>query len=99
MASAYLERRVSEIPDRLASVVHRECNSWSFEVVDVNDFLLPTIRGRVAELEFAGSRDDQVLGPVLISEGVTSDDDGLRPARQCLGEVLENEGLSEDGFG
>ncbi len=46
---------------------------------------------------FTVSFDDVISGVVLISVGVTTNNDGLGPSWDESGDVLEDNGLSEDG--
>ena len=66
------------------------------EVVDLDLLGLAALGGE-DHLEVARARDDAVLGTVLVTEGVTADDDGLLPARDEAGNAGNDNGLAEDG--
>lgn len=64
------------------------------------DFLIVSFRSIIrleADLEFSWSVNNVVLSDVLITMSVSSNDDGSGPAWDKSGNVLADDGLSEDG--
>lgn len=97
LGNGHLETRVRETSDRFVGVVHGHGDALALEVVDVHDDRLTAAFRLVDELELSGSRGDKVGRSVLVTERVSTDNDGLRPSRDGLGDSLEHDGLTEDG--
>lgn len=91
-----LEGSVSKSTDGLISVVLDLGNTRALEVIDLNALGLAARRSE-DQLQLTGTRDQAVGGTVLITESVTTDDDGLRPARDETGNTGNDNGLTEDG--
>lgn len=91
-----LEAGVGKAADRLVSVVLSLSDTGALEVEDLDALGLATSRG-VDKLELTGARDQTVGGTVLVTESVTTDDDGLRPARDDTGDARNDNGFTEDG--
>ncbi len=91
-----LERAVGEGADALVGVELSLGDTGALELVDG---VLDLLAGRAgpADLELAGTRDDEVHSLVLVGVGVTTDDDGLLPAGHQPGNVLADDGLAEHG--
>lgn len=66
------------------------------ELVDFH-LLLWTIISPEDDLESSRLIDNKVSGLVLISEGVSADDDGFFPSRNESRDVADDDGFSEDG--
>jgi len=81
----------------LVVVVHAHGNTGSFKVIDNKVLLLRAISRGENQLQTTGSIDNEVGGLVLVAEGVTSQDDRLSPARNQLGDVFAENGLTENG--
>ena len=96
LKQGHLETGMGEAADRLVGVVLGLGNTTALEVVDIDGLGLATLRG-VDELQLAGSGNDTVLGTVLVTEGVTTDDDGLVPAGDETRDAGDDDGLTEDG--
>lgn len=97
LEEGHLEAGVSEAADGVIGVVHAHGDTTAaLEVVDLDGLGLAVGRG-VDQLEFAGAGDDPVSGTVLVTKGVTTDDDGLGPARHQTGDGGDDNGLTEDG--
>lgn len=75
----HLEAGVSEATDGIIGVVLGLGNTAAGEVIDLDGLRLTVLRG-VDELELTGPRNDNVGSTVLVTEGVTTNDDGLVPA-------------------
>ena len=91
-----LEAGVGETGDRLIRVVLSLGNAAAaLEVEDLDGLRLTASRG-VDHLQLAGAGDHTVLGTVLVSESVTTDDDGLAPARYQPGDAGDDNGLTEN---
>lgn len=88
---------MGEAIDALISVVHGQSDTLALEVVDVELGGGTSVSGGVSEGELSGSGGDKVGGSVLVTESVSTDADGLGPSRDGLGDLVENDGLSEDG--
>lgn len=58
---------------------------------------LATSGGGEGELNLASTGYNKVLGLVLVSVGMSANDDGLGPARDETRDVGNNDGLTEDG--
>lgn len=91
-----LEAGVGEAADGVIGVVLGLGNTTASVVEDLDGLRLTTLRG-VDQLEPTGTRDDSVGGTVLVTEGMTADDDGLGPARDETGDGGDDDGLTEDG--
>ena len=92
-----LEATVSESFNTLISVVHSHTNSsLSCELMDFHLFLTSVVS---LEGDLKGSRlvNNKVSGSVLISMGVSANNDWLFPARDESGDVADDNGFSEDG--
>ena len=91
-----LEASTGEGSDRFVSVEHTHVDTS----IDIGDVLLDgrsTVLGGEGDIDTAGLGDDVVLATVLVTESVSSNDDGLGPAWHTAGDVGDNDGLSEDG--
>lgn len=87
---------MSERADRLVSVVHSHSYSSSFEVEHWVNNWSRSISGGVDNLNFASLGNNKVCGFVLVTKGVTADDNGLGPAGDQAGDGLAKDGLTED---
>ena len=96
LEEGHLERGVGEATDGLIGVVLALSDTTTLEVVDLN-LLGLTTNGGVDQLELTGTGDDTVLGTVLVTESVTTNDNGLAPARDQAGNGRDDDGLTEDG--
>lgn len=88
---------MSEAIDTLISVVHGQSDTLAFEVVDVELGRGTSVSGSVSESELSRSGSDKVGRSILVTESVSTDADGLGPSRDGLGDLVENDGFSEDG--
>ncbi len=77
-------------------VVHREGNSFAFEVIHVQRSRLAAILGRIHQLELPRAGRDKVRRTILVAERMTADDDGLMPPRNGPRDALEDNRLAED---
>ena len=97
-SKGHLEACVSEASDGLGGVVHAHTDSATLG--EVEDVKVLSGLGRVLGLEGHGElalgRSDKVLASVLVTESVSSDDDGLGPARNGTGNVVDDDRLTED---
>lgn len=96
LGDSELETGVGEATDRLVGVVLSLGNTAALEVVDLDGLGL-TALGGVDKLKLAGTGDHTVGGTVLVTEGVTADDDRLGPAGNETGDARNDDGLTEDG--
>jgi hypothetical protein len=90
---------VSEGSDWLSSVVHAQEAAGSLEVVGgglESGVLRAIIRDKLHD-ELSWSVNNSISGHVLISVGVTTDDDGLGPAGDKARYVSADNGLTEYG--
>lgn len=78
-------------------VEHAEVAAAGFEVGDllVDDF--GAIIGGEGDVDLAGLGYNVVLAPVLVTEGVAANNDGLGPAGHEAGNVGDDDGLTENG--
>lgn len=97
LGDGHLETRVRETGDRFIGVVHGHGDTLSLEVVDVHDDGLTATFRLVHKLELSGTRSDEIRRSVLISERVSTNDDGLGPSWDGLGDSLEHDRFTEDG--
>jgi len=88
---------VGKAVDRLVGVVHGHGDTLALEVEDRELNGRRAVLGLELEGELALAGDDKVGRAVLVTEGVTADDDGLGPSGNGLGDLLEDDGLAEDG--
>ncbi|KAH3668180.1 hypothetical protein OGAPHI_001934 [Ogataea philodendri] len=77
----HLEGRVCKATDTFVSIVHGESDTGSLVVEDLEHLGFVAVCWRVHELETSCSRNHQVSGFVLVSMGVSTNDDWLFPAR------------------
>jgi len=92
-----LHARVGEAEDGLVSVVHAEHDTGALELVHVEVGGIRAVLGRESHGERSWHLGAEVSRFVLITEGVSTDNDGLGPARDKFGDVADNNGLAEDG--
>ena len=92
-----LHASMSESIDGLVGVVHahQDARSWEVEHFEISG--LRSILRLEAHCELAGHLGAEICGSILISESVSTDDDGLGPARDQSRDVRDNDRLSEDG--
>lgn len=97
LVDSKLEGSMSEASDGLVSVVLSLGNTTAFlELVDLNLLGLSTLGGEDhGELTRTGQ--DSILGAVLVTKGVTANDDGLLPSRNKTRNAGDDNGLTEDG--
>ena len=94
---AVVERRASEVLDRLVVVVHAHRDAAVLgELGDLVDDLLAAVGRRVGDLDLAGAGNLEVLRLVLVGVSVATDDDRLRPARHEARHVAHDDRLTED---
>jgi hypothetical protein len=94
-----VEARLGEWADRFVSVEHAEVAtsiSRGLELVDELGSGLRSVSGGELKLDFSRFGDDVVLATVLISIGMTANNNGLGPAGNKARNVLNNNGLTED---
>lgn len=97
LVNGELERGVSEASDGLVGVVLGLGNTTTvLELVDLNLLGLTTLGGE-DHGELAGAGEDGILGTVLVTKGVTANDDGLLPAGDKTRNAVNDNGLTEDG--
>lgn len=94
---SHFETSVSEASDRVVSVVLSHGDTAAVEVVDLDGLGLSAVPGGVDQLELAGVGDHAITGLVLVTEGVTADNDGLGPARHKTRDLRDEDGFTEDG--
>ena len=97
LVNGELERSVGEALNGLISVVLGLGNTAAVLVVENIDDLGLTTLGGVDHLELTGAGSNEVLGAVLVTEGVAANDDGLLPAGHEAGNAGNDDGLTEDG--
>ena len=93
------EAGVRKARDRLGGVVHGHSHTTLLRVVKhINvDLLAVGVRRGVRDRELTGARHDKVLAAVLVTKCMTTDANGLRPARDRAGDFFEDDGLTEHG--
>ena len=92
-----LETAVSEFFNGLVGVVHAQSNtSVTCEFVDFH-FFFRAIISFENNFELSWLVNSEVGGLVLITKGMSSNDDGFFPARDESGDVADDDGFSEDG--
>ena len=93
-----LERGMSESSNRLISVIHAHQHTRVLKVVgDHFDRFLGLVFWSESDLELSCFRCDKVRGTILITEGMSANDDWLGPSWHESGHVVDNDGLTEDG--
>ena len=85
-----------EVADRVVKVVHRHGDAGRRELVDLHLHRFRAVGRREGERELPGTGDLHVGGPVLIAEGMATDDDRLRPAGDEPRDVADDDRLPED---
>ena len=96
LAEGHLEGGVGEASDGIIGVVLALSDTTTLEVVDLEVLRLTTGRGE-DQLELTSAGDDTVLGTVLVTEGVTANNNRLGPARDQAGNAGNDNGLTEHG--
>ncbi len=91
-----LHAGVGEAVDGLVGVVHAKHDTSTLELIDFEVGGLRAIGGGESHRELSWDFGAEVGGSVLISKGVSADNDGLVPAWHQLRDVADNNGLSED---
>jgi hypothetical protein len=95
LSKSELETGVGEAADGVISVVLGLSDTATLEIVDLDGLGLAAHRG-VDELKLSRSRNDTVSSTVLVTESVTTDDDGLGPAGNKAGNAGNDNGLTEN---
>lgn len=95
LRESHLERGVSEASDGFIGVVLGLRDTTAGEVEDLDGLGL-TASGGVDELEGSRSRDHTVCSTVLVTEGVTTNDNGLGPSRHKARNARDDNGFTED---
>ena len=90
------EASAGESLNRLVCVEHAHVDT-SLEVGDVLHDGLTSVLGGERDIDGTGLRDDVVLASVLVTESMSSNDDGLGPAWNAFWNVRDDNGLSEHG--
>lgn len=88
---------MGETVNAFIGVVHGQSDALALEIVDIELGGGTSFSGGVSEGELSRSGGDKVSGSVLVTESVSTDADGLGPSRDGLGDLVEDDGLSEDG--
>lgn len=88
---------MGETVNAFVGVIHGQGDTLALEVVDVELGGSTSFSGGVSEGELSGSGGDKVGGSVLVTESMSTDADGLGPSGDGLGDLVEDDGLSEDG--
>ena len=82
--------------DRLIEVVHGHCHATIGEI----EYLMRDRRAAIGRLkrhrQLAGTRDDKIRGPVLVTKGMAANDDRPCPAGDQPGYVLADDRLPEN---
>mmetsp|Transcript_58958 Transcript_58958/g.81813 ORF Transcript_58958/g.81813 Transcript_58958/m.81813 type:complete len:351 (-) Transcript_58958:3-1055(-) len=92
-----LEASMSEFLDGIVMVVHTNTNTTARVVEDLEGLLVRAVLRGEDHLEFTGSVNDEIGGLVLITESVSANNDGLLPAGDVSRDLVDDDGLSEDG--
>ena len=96
-SESVLHARVGEASDGLVSVVHAHEDTSALEVEHLELGGVASVSRGEGHGELAGSLGAEIGGSVLITEGVSANNDGLGPAWHESGDVLDDDGLTEDG--
>jgi len=92
-----LQGRMSETLNGGVCVVHANQNTAAIlELEDLHFFGGAAVFGGEFHGELTVTGDDEIGGFVLITVSVTTDDDGLFPAGHKLGDVVDDDGGTED---
>ena len=91
----HLEAGVGKATDGVIGVVLGLGNTTARVVEDLDGLGLP-VGGGVDQLELTRARDHPVGSTVLVTKGVTTNDNGLVPARDETGDGGDDDGLTED---
>jgi hypothetical protein len=91
-----LERSMSEFLDGIISIVHTEANTTARIVEDFVFLRGTSVFGSEGDFVFTRSVNNEISGSVLITVSVSADNDGLSPSGDELGDVLADDGFSED---
>lgn len=89
---------MGETTDGLLGVVHGHGDTTILLVVKDLDLLSGTaVAGSEDKLKLAGTGDNVVLRTVLVTVGVTTNNNGLLPASNETGNARDDNRLTEDG--
>ena len=95
LSQGKLETGVGKAANRLIGVVLSLGNTTAREVEDLDSLGLAALGG-VDELKLARPRDHTVGSTVLVTESMTTDDDGLSPSGDETRNARNDNGLTED---
>ena len=87
---------MGKVPDGGVRVVHAHGDAGALELVDLEAELLAAVGGLEGHGEGAGAGDEEVGGAVLVAVGVAADHDGLGPGGHEAGDVLADDGLTDE---
>ena len=81
----------------MVSVIHTDSDTTARVVEDFPLLCVSSIIRGEGNGEFTSSVNNKVGGSVLVTEGMSANDDGLSPSGNISWDVLDDDGLSEDG--
>lgn len=85
---------MSEVDDRAVVIEHHYTDTCSWEVVDWNSEALVPLE---VSLEASLAWHEEISAVVLITKGVSSDDNGFFPSTNQPGHILDDDWFTEDG--
>lgn len=92
-----VEAAMSETLDAFVGIVHPHSHSSCALVMVDFHFLLSTVITFEGDLELAWFVDHKICGLVLVSESMAADNDGLLPSGDEPRDILDDNGLPENG--
>jgi hypothetical protein len=95
-SDSILERRVGEFVDGIVGVVHAEHDTGALKLVHFHLGGGRAVTGGEGHVESAGDFGAEVCGAILVTKGVSADDDGLSPSGNAARDVLDDDGFAEN---
>ena len=95
-SDSILERRMGEFVDGLVGVVHAEHDTGALKLVHFHLGGGRAVTGGEGHVESAGDFGAEVCGAILVTKGVSADDDGLSPSGNAARDVLDDDGFAEN---
>ncbi len=92
----HLERGTGKAVDRLVGIVHRHRDPVTLEIIYFPTLCFTFFIGK-GQPECAFSPDHLIGGTILVSEGMTTDDDGFGPSLYITGNIAANDRFPEYG--
>jgi len=94
--NSLFEASVSEIDNRFISVIHTHTNAWSFIVVNFKCLFFTTISWGERHLQFSWPIENCICHSILITKGMSTNDNLLSPSWYIFWNVFNQDWSSEN---